>query len=84
MLPTHTWKKGRECRLPPQATGHTPTALWVFLSCLGLLCTLLVVRLCSVTTEVRGGEAESSKAKTDPSRPIGLSILGSGCLAQRL
>lgn len=29
LLPTHTWKKGRECRLPPQATGHTPTALWV-------------------------------------------------------
>lgn len=28
LLPTHTWKKGRECRLPPQATGHTPTALW--------------------------------------------------------
>lgn len=41
LLPTHTWKKGRECRLPPhKPQGIPPLPSGLLLSCLGLLSTL--------------------------------------------
>lgn len=70
LLPTHTWKKGRECRLPPQAIGHTPIALWAPPILPGLLSTLPGNQNVLYDNRVGDGEAESSKAKTDSSRPI--------------
>lgn len=52
LLPTHTWKKGRECRLPPHATRQDPAALWAPPTLPGLLNSLPgKLRMCSKLRE---------------------------------
>ena len=68
LLPTHTWKKGRECRLPPQATGHAPTARWAPPALLGCSAHYLGVRTCSVAESQR---ERRQRAHMHPGRPAG-------------
>ena len=68
LLPTHTWKKGRECRLPSQATGHAPTAHWAPPALLGCSAHYLGVRTCSVEESQR---ERRQRAHMHPCRPAG-------------
>lgn len=64
LLPTHTWKKGRECRLPPQATGHTPTALWAPPILPGAAQHTTWESECApLTTEIRDGRGRKQQGK---------------------
>ena len=76
LLPTHTWKKGRECRLPPQATGHAPTARWAPPALPGCSAHYLGVRTRSV--------AESQRERRPAGVPPRLAPGGSPSLLQRV